>query len=107
MSQLGPGINRISSLLTQQIQGTFGAVMTRRTWAVDVEGGFAQAIDAGDVGAFSLLLGQTKVAYRASKMVDLEAGVLGSWQKVGAGNVPSIQKLAFVAVTIHGSALRF
>jgi len=78
VTQLSPGINRISSLLTQQIQGTFGAVMTRRTWAVDVEGGFAQAIDAGDAGAFSLLLGQTKVAYKASKMVDLEAGVLGS-----------------------------
>jgi hypothetical protein len=106
-AQLAPSINRISSLLTQQVQGTFGAVMKRRTWAVDVEGGFAQAIDVGEVGAFSLLLGQAKFAYRASKMVDLEAGLLGSWQKVGADNVPSIQKLAFVAVTIHGPVLRF
>jgi hypothetical protein len=106
-AQLAPTINRITSLLSQQIQGTFGAVMTRRTWAVNVEGAFAQAVDTGPVRTFSMLLGQAKVAYRASKMVDLEAGVLGSWQKVGENNVPSTQKLAFVAVTIHGPALRF
>jgi hypothetical protein len=106
-SQLAPAINRISSLLTQQIQGTFGAVMNRRTWTADVEGGFAQTVGASDIGAFSLLLAQTKFAYRASKMVDLEAGLQGSWQKVGAGNVPSVQKLAFVAVTVHGSPLHF
>jgi hypothetical protein len=105
--QLAPAINRISSLLSQQIQGTFGALFKRRTWAVNVEGGFAQAIDAGEVGAFSLFLAQTKFAYRASKMVDLEAGILGSWQQVGSLTDAAVQKLAFVAVTIRGSPLHF
>jgi hypothetical protein len=106
-SFLAPAINRINSLLTEQIQGTFGAILRRRVWAVTVEGGFGQSLNAGPFGEFSLVLAQAKVAYKVTKVLDLEAGALGSWQKVGAGNVPTTQELAFVAMTVHGAPLRF
>src|SRR5262249_40057310 len=78
ISQLAPAINRISSFLTQQLQGTFGAVVRTRTWAVDTEGGFAQTIRAGgELASFTFILAQAKFAYRASRNVDLEAGLLG------------------------------
>ena len=102
----GPAINRISSLLTSKFKGLLGDDKT-----TNLGGQRGRRVRpghrVGDAGAFFAPPRPDKVAYRASKMVDLEAGILGSWQKVGGSNVPSIQKLAFVAVTIHGSALRF
>ena len=57
--------------------------------------------------AVAALMAVREAGLRLARTELRERPVLGSWQKVGEGNVPSIQKLAFVAVTIHGPVVRF
>jgi hypothetical protein len=103
---LSPAINRVTGLVTQQVQAIVRSNYRSYPWTAAFEGGFADSIH-DEPGAIAVISGQLTVGYFFSKAVEVEAGTRTSWQKVGGVDTPTVQELFFGALTLRDPTLHF
>jgi len=103
---LSPAINRVTGLVTQQVQAIVRSNFRDYPWTSAFEGGFADSIHE-EPGSIAVISGQLTVGYFFSKAVEVEAGTRFAWQKLGGVDTPTVQKLLFVAVTLRDPTLHF
>ena len=103
---LSPAINRVTGLVTQQLQAIVRSNFRNYPWTSAFEGGFADSIH-DEPGSIAVISGQVTVGYFFSKPVEVEAGTRLAWQKVGGADSATVQKLLFVALTLRDPTLHF
>jgi hypothetical protein len=103
---LGPAINRVTGLVSQQVQALVRANLKSWPWLFTFEGGFADPIH-DEPGGLMVFSGQPQVSYFFSKEVELGAGTRLAWQKLAGADSPTTQKLFFVWLTLREPTMRF
>jgi hypothetical protein len=106
-ARLAPTVNRITGQLSQQVSAFASLLGIQHPWQLQLDGAFAQSIDAGGINYLTYFSAQASIGYEATRHVLFQLGTQLGWQKVGVSSPPTAVELAFVAVTLRPATLRF
>jgi hypothetical protein len=105
--RLGPGVNRLIGLVQQEVQGTVTASHRYHRLTTRVFASALQSLPTNDVNATSFVAGEIGVSYDATKVVALDAGTRGMWQRISPTGVPFLQSTVFAGVTVHAPRVQW
>lgn len=105
--RLGPVYNRLTGLVDERAQGTLGATYQLRRFQARALASASVSVPTTGVDAYTLLGGEIGVAYRATSVVGIDAGVRGLWQRQEATRALFLQQITFVGVSLHAPRERW